>query len=84
MEWLSILGELKCNYKEHTLQFDWEGESIKLTIKTHTERKEFGAQLLTVVPMWMELIVESYKDDQETKETSTGASLKQTGPKNII
>lgn len=71
---------MKCNYKGHTLRFDWKAEPIKVNNKTKAEQEGFRAQLSTAVPIWMEQIVESYIEDQEIKELITAASMKQTGP----
>lgn len=48
IKWLSQLGVMRCNYREPTLQFNWEGDTILSDKGSKAEWKNTCAQLSTV------------------------------------
>lgn len=63
VEWLSQLGDFKCNYQNNLLQIARKKQEIKVTSDSTLEFVGSCYQLIEVVPQWMRQISESYNGD---------------------
>lgn len=81
VQWLSQLGEIKCNYSTNTLQFHWQEQEITLTPTSTLELQGACNQMTSVVvPLWMEQIQESYVGDEDLQQIIVATSIMKGGP----
>lgn len=80
VEWLSQLGDFKCNYQNRTMQIKWNDRDILLSPSSHVGIEGNCAQISEVVPMWMSQIEESYEGDTEIQDILTAVTVDKVGP----
>lgn len=80
VDWLSKLGDCKCNYQRHTLQFIWKQQEILLGPNSVAEINQMEENWSAVVPLWMEQIIASYEGDKELDIIITERAVVKEGP----
>lgn len=82
VDWLSKLGDCKCNYQRHTLQFIWKQQEILLGPNSVAEinQMEENWSAIVIVPLWMEQIIASYEGDKELDIIITERAVVKEGP----
>lgn len=81
IEWLTQLGDHRCNYSLQQLQFTWLGKEIEVTTGSQTELIDACMQLSEVVPQWKEQIIESYEGDEDIQQLIAESAVNLQGPR---
>lgn len=80
VQWLGQLGDLVCNYNDHTLQFNWQGRTVELTADSQLFLEESCYQLTAIVPTWKEQLIDSYSGDTEVQNIIATVAIDKSGP----